>query len=314
MTRDVADDSQDWWWFQKIDYFHSLWNWSQNWLHVHTFSGLIQLKAPIEWASHLDLRHFCGHTPRLVCPDTKTGEGFCCSDQMSLTGFDKTCLQKHMPQELYEKNLSRTWEDLDSCMAQSSGPRDNYLGAYFSARGSPRVVAHSQNHFMFFLYGQNGEKNACFQNSEPGELGRVYKQTALLLLLTVAPTSNLFFTVGSIVDKVTVVPASDVNIHTFAALFWDCCWQMNWYSQPKSIGQNDWFLSWMLSLSSYVWWKWTMYEWFPFLHLHYHLKHLFPTCACYSIMRIYTRQDSPYKGHLYHKRPPRWTVSSWKHP
>ena len=98
------------------------------------------------------------------------------------------------------------------------------------------------------------------------------------------------------------------------ALFWDCCWQMNWYSQPKSVGQNDWFLSWMLSLSSYVWWKWTMYEWFPLLHLHYHLNHLFPACACYSIMRIYARQDSPYKGHLYHKRPPRWAVSSWKHP
>ena len=63
--------------------------------------------------------------------------------------------KKHMPQELYEKNLSRTWQDLDSCMDQSSGPRDNYIGAYFSARGSPKVVAHSQNLFMF-PYGQNG--------------------------------------------------------------------------------------------------------------------------------------------------------------
>lgn len=64
-------------------------------------------------------------------------------------------------------------------MDQSSGPRDDYIGAYFSAR----VHVFSRMDRM--------EKTACFQNSEPSELGRVYKQTALLL--TVAPTSSLFF-------------------------------------------------------------------------------------------------------------------------
>lgn len=272
----------------KFTYFHSLWNWSQNWLHVHTFSGLKQLKAPIERASHLDLRHFCGHTPRLVCPDTKTGEG-CRLQWPNVLDWiwqdpssGNTCHRNST-----KKNLSRTWQDLDSCMDQSSGPRDDYIGAYFSAR----VHVFSRMDRM--------EKTACFQNSEPSELGRVYKQTALLL--TVAPTSSLFFLrwAGLWIKWQWFQLVMWISIplpESQEALFWDCCWQMNWYSQ------------------SYVWWKWTMYEWFPLLHLHYHLNHLFPACACYSIMRIYARQDSPYKGHLYHKRPPRWAISSWKHP
>lgn len=126
-------------------------------------------------------------TPRLE----KDGR---CSDQMSLTGFDKTCLQEtHATGTLGKKNLSRTWEDLDSCMAQSSGPRDNYISrCLFLCQGKPKSGS-PLNRFMCFPIWTEWKKNACCQNSEPSELGRVYKQTALLLLLTVAPTSSLFF-------------------------------------------------------------------------------------------------------------------------
>lgn len=208
MTRDVADDSQDWWWFQKIDYFH-------------IFSLLVELIPKLTTCPYffgvetVESTYWAGFTSwpqallwshaTLGLPGHQDWRGMSVAvTKCPWLDLTRPVFRKHMPQELYEKNLSRTWQDLDSCMDQSSGPRDDYIGAYFSAR----VHVFSRMDRM--------EKTACFQNSEPSELGGVYKQTALLL--TVAPTSSLFFAVGRIVDKVTVVPASDVNIHTFARI------------------------------------------------------------------------------------------------
>ena len=130
-----------------------------------------------QWASHLDLRHFCGHTPRLVCPDTKTGLDVCCSDQMSLNGCDKTCcLQETNAIGTLRKN---TWAGLDSTRSwHLHGPIERckrYLRLFkclFLCQGKPKSGSPLPKSLVLCRMDRV-KTSGCFQNSEPSELGCV---------------------------------------------------------------------------------------------------------------------------------------------